>query len=197
VERELEEIYYSTFVPVPVCPGFAFHRDVRHGLSAPIEISEEVRAGDVVLTPHGFHGPSMAARATTCTTFNVMAGPAADGTWFMTRRPGSPLDPWHLALPGRRPSLADDPTRQHHQGRTVSNHATTAAEGRVSPDSGPGNGSASWPTSTANETGWSSDSLRASSASLATGTWPAWASTPARTRLTRPWGRTTQVLPRP
>jgi 5-deoxy-glucuronate isomerase len=86
VERELEEIYYFDVRPGPAGPGFAFHRT--YGTAQrPIEISEEVRAGDVVLTPHGFHGPSMAAPGYDLYYLNVMAGPATDGTWLMTDDP--------------------------------------------------------------------------------------------------------------
>jgi 5-deoxy-glucuronate isomerase len=86
VERELEEIYYFDVRPGPGGPGFAFHRT--YGTAQrPIEISEEVRSGDVVLTPHGFHGPSMAAPGYDLYYLNVMAGPAADGTWLMTDDP--------------------------------------------------------------------------------------------------------------
>src|ERR1035437_5520144 len=93
VERELEEIYYFDVRPGPDGPGFAFHRT--YGTAErPIEISEEVRAGDVVLTPHGFHGPSMAAPGYDLYYLNVMAGPAADGTWLMT------VDPAHHWIRG-------------------------------------------------------------------------------------------------
>ena len=86
VERELEEIYYFDVRPGPGGPGFAFHRT--YGTAQrPTEISEEVHAGDVVLTPHGFHGPSMAAPGYDLYYLNVMAGPAADGTWLMTDDP--------------------------------------------------------------------------------------------------------------
>jgi len=86
VERELEEIYYFDVRPGPDGPGFAFHRT--YGTTErPIEISAEVRAGDVVLTPHGFHGPSMAAPGYDLYYLNVMAGPAEDGTWLMTDDP--------------------------------------------------------------------------------------------------------------
>jgi len=86
VERELEEIYLFDVRPGPDGPGFAFHRT--YGTAErPIEISEEVRAGDVVLTPHGFHGPSMAAPGYDLYYLNVMAGPAEDRTWMMTDDP--------------------------------------------------------------------------------------------------------------
>jgi 5-deoxy-glucuronate isomerase len=86
VERELEEIYYFDIRRGPGGPGFAFHRTYGT-IERPIEISEEVHGGDVVLTPHGFHGPSMAAPGYDLYYLNVMAGPAADGTWLMTDDP--------------------------------------------------------------------------------------------------------------
>lgn len=85
-ERELEEIYYFDVRPGPDGPGFAFHRT--YGTAErPIELTEEVRAGDVVLTPHGYHGPSMAAPGYDLYYLNVMAGPADDGRWLVTDDP--------------------------------------------------------------------------------------------------------------
>jgi 5-deoxy-glucuronate isomerase len=102
VERELEEIYYFDVRPGPGGPGFAFHRT--YGTAQrPIEISEEVRSGDVVLTPHGFHGPSMAAPGYDLYYLNVMAGPAEDGTWLMTD------DPAHHWIRGTWDSQDVDP----------------------------------------------------------------------------------------
>ena len=102
VERELEEIYYFDVRSGPDGPGFAFHRT--YGTAErPIELSDEVRAGDVVLTPHGFHGPSMAAPGYDLYYLNVMAGPAADGTWLMTD------DPVHHWIRGTWDSQNIDP----------------------------------------------------------------------------------------
>ena len=85
-ERELEEIYYFDVRSGPDGPGFALHRT--YGTpERPIDIAAEVRAGDVVLTPHGFHGPSMAAPGYDLYYLNVMAGPAEDGLWMMTDDP--------------------------------------------------------------------------------------------------------------
>ena len=86
VERELEEIYLFDVRPGPDGPGFAFHRT--YGTpERPIDITEQVRAGDVILTPHGFHGPSMAAPGYDLYYLNVMAGPAQDRIWLMTDDP--------------------------------------------------------------------------------------------------------------
>jgi len=86
IERELEEIYLFDVRRGPDGPGFAFHRT--YGTpERPIDISEQVRAGDVILTPHGFHGPSMAAPGYDLYYLNVMAGPAQDRIWLMTDDP--------------------------------------------------------------------------------------------------------------
>ncbi|QTE30089.1 5-deoxy-glucuronate isomerase [Pengzhenrongella sicca] len=85
-ERALEEIYLFEIRPGPAGPGFAFHRTYARG-EHPLDLSEEVRTGDVVLTPHGYHGPSMAAPGYDLYYLNVMAGPAQDGQWLMTDDP--------------------------------------------------------------------------------------------------------------
>ena len=41
----------------------------------------EVRTGDVVLLPHGYHGPSMAAPGYHLYYLNVMAGPGEERVW--------------------------------------------------------------------------------------------------------------------
>src|SRR5699024_2446908 len=85
-ERELEEIYYFRVRSGPQGPGFAFHRT--YGTTTrPIDIAAEVRSGDVVLTPHGYHGPSMAAPGYDLYYLNVMAGPAEDRQWLVTHDP--------------------------------------------------------------------------------------------------------------
>ena len=45
----------------------------------PIDVLAEVRTGDVVLVPHGWHGPSIAAPATTSTTSTSWPAPAPNG----------------------------------------------------------------------------------------------------------------------
>lgn len=99
VERELEEIYLFEVRPGPAGPGFAFHRT--YGTAdRPLELTAEVRSGDVVLVPHGYHGPSMAAPGYDLHYLNVMAGPVEDGTWLMTD------DPEHAWI---RQTWADEP----------------------------------------------------------------------------------------
>ena len=86
-ERELEEIYYFEVRRGPGgTPGFALHRT--YGTAGrPLDLTTEVRSGDVVLTPHGYHGPSAAAPGYDLYYLNVMAGPAQDRAWLMTDDP--------------------------------------------------------------------------------------------------------------
>ncbi|ACQ78988.1 Myo-inositol catabolism IolB domain protein [Beutenbergia cavernae DSM 12333] len=85
-ERELEEIYAFVVADSPAGePGLAYHRV--YGDSPPIDLLAEVRSGDVVLVPHGYHGPSMAAPGYDLYYLNVMAGPVADGRWLAVDDP--------------------------------------------------------------------------------------------------------------
>ena len=74
----------------------------------PIDVLAEVRSGDVVLVPHGWHGPSMAAPGYDLYYLNVMAGPGDERAWAICDDPVHAWvrDAW--AEPGRRPSAAAD-----------------------------------------------------------------------------------------
>ncbi|WP_369374688.1 5-deoxy-glucuronate isomerase [Promicromonospora sp. Populi] len=85
-ERELEEIYYFEVADGPTGPGLAYHR-VYGTPERPIDVFAEVRTGDTVLVPHGYHGPSAAAPGYDLYYLNVMAGPADDGTWLSVDDP--------------------------------------------------------------------------------------------------------------
>ena len=95
-EAELEEIYYFE------TPGLAYQR-VYGTADRPIDVLAEVRTGDAVLIPHGWHGPSMAAPGYDLYYLNVMAGPAAERAWLFCDDPahawirgtwrGQPTDP--------------------------------------------------------------------------------------------------------
>lgn len=85
-ERELEEIYYFEVAPGPSGPGIGYHR-VYGTSDRPAEVFAEVRSGDTVLVPHGYHGPSMAAPGYDLYYLNVMAGPADDGRWLSVDDP--------------------------------------------------------------------------------------------------------------
>lgn len=71
----LEEIYYFE---VAGADGFGYQRVYSSGPERPIDVLAEVRTGDVVLVPHGYHGPSMAAPGHHLYYLNVLAGPAPD-----------------------------------------------------------------------------------------------------------------------
>ncbi len=69
-ESQLEEIYYFEIRG----SGVAYQR-VYGTNERPIDLLAEVRTGDVVLVPHGWHGPSMAVPGYDLYYLNVMAGP--------------------------------------------------------------------------------------------------------------------------
>lgn len=80
-ETPLEEIYYFEFASgAEGSPGFGFHR-VYGTAARPIDVLEEVRSGDVVLVPHGYHGPSVAAPGHHMYYLNIMAGPGPERAW--------------------------------------------------------------------------------------------------------------------
>ncbi|WP_380173388.1 5-deoxy-glucuronate isomerase [Kineococcus sp. DHX-1] len=89
VESELEEVYYYEFralAPegVPTVPGGVGIQQVYgddQDPDRPIEVLEEVHSGDVVLIPHGWHGPSIASPAYDMYYLNVMAGPEEERAW--------------------------------------------------------------------------------------------------------------------
>jgi len=73
-ESVLEEIYYFEVAAGPGGPGLGYQR-VYGTPQRPVDVLVEVRSGDVVLVPHGWHGPSMAAPGYDLYYLNVMAGP--------------------------------------------------------------------------------------------------------------------------
>jgi 5-deoxy-glucuronate isomerase len=112
LESELEEIYYfETQVEGAAAASGAHtgpvdpvgYQRVYGTAERPIEVFAEVRTGDVVLVPHGWHGPSMAAPGYDLYYLNVMAGPGAERAWLICDDPshgwvrqtweGQPVDP--------------------------------------------------------------------------------------------------------
>lgn len=107
VEAILEEIYYFEMAPdTPLRPrrmgeGFALQR--LYTLDGEIDLCEQVRHGDVVLIPRGYHGPSVTAPGYDLYYLNVLAGPAAERTmafcddpahqWVRESWEGQPVDP--------------------------------------------------------------------------------------------------------
>ncbi|MBF0697017.1 5-deoxy-glucuronate isomerase [Actinomyces bowdenii] len=87
VERVLEEIYYYEVRPgADGAQGFALQR-IYPSPGHDIDVCTEVRSGDVVVMPYGYHGPSVAAPGYDLYYLNVMAGPAEDAVWLMTDDP--------------------------------------------------------------------------------------------------------------
>ncbi|MDA1361111.1 5-deoxy-glucuronate isomerase [Glycomyces luteolus] len=88
-EAELEEIYYFEIAGNGAASprdGFGWQR-VYGTADRPIEVSEEVRSGDVVVIPHGWHGPSAAAPGYDLYYLNVMAGPGEHRAWLISDDP--------------------------------------------------------------------------------------------------------------
>ncbi len=112
VETRLEEIYYFETRAVdgapPQADPCAYHR-VYASDHRPIDVLAEVRSGDVVLVPYGWHGPSMAPPSADLYYLNVMAGPGRERAWLITDDPahgwvrerwrGQPFDP-RIAIDG-------------------------------------------------------------------------------------------------
>ncbi len=94
-ESVLEEIYYYEVTPGPTGPGIAYQRVYGHA-KAEIDLLAEVRSGDVVLIPHGWHGPSMAVPGYDLYYLNVMAGPGTERAWLICDDPahGWVRDTW-------------------------------------------------------------------------------------------------------
>jgi 5-deoxy-glucuronate isomerase len=87
-ESELEEIYYYEIQAAPDGgPGIGFHRTSSTDPERPLDVLAEVRAGDTVLVPHGWHGPCAAAPGHDMYYLNVMAGPAPERAWNITDHP--------------------------------------------------------------------------------------------------------------
>ena len=88
VESELEEIYYfETRSTDPRGADPLGYQRVYGTGERPIDVLAEVRTGDVVLVPHGWHGPAMAAPDADLYYLNVMAGPGSQRAWLITDDP--------------------------------------------------------------------------------------------------------------
>jgi 5-deoxy-glucuronate isomerase len=85
-ETELEEIYYFEIADRPAGLGVAYQRVYGHE-RADVDVLAEVRTGDAVLIPHGWHGPSMAAPGYDLYYLNVMAGPGEARAWMVSDDP--------------------------------------------------------------------------------------------------------------
>ncbi len=88
-ETELEEIYHYVVADGPAGPGLAYQH-IYGTPERPVELLTTVATGDVVLVPHGWHGPAMAAPGYDLYYLNVMAGPG-ERAW---RAPDDPAHAW-------------------------------------------------------------------------------------------------------
>jgi 5-deoxy-glucuronate isomerase len=90
-ESVLEEIYYFEMRPEGSSgagPATAFGYQRVYGTrDRPINVLAEVHNGDVVLVPHGWHGPSMAPPGYDMYYLNVMAGPNPRREWLVVDDP--------------------------------------------------------------------------------------------------------------
>jgi 5-deoxy-glucuronate isomerase len=87
VETALEEIYYFEVAESAAGePGFGYQRVYGSGPGREIDITAEIRGGDAIVMPHGYHGPSMAAPGYDLYYLNVMAGPG-ERAWRFTDDP--------------------------------------------------------------------------------------------------------------
>lgn len=85
-ESALEEIYYFEVAEGPNGPGIGYQR-VYGTADRPEDLFAEVRSGDAVTIPHGWHGPSMAAPGYHLYYLNVMAGPGKERAWLICDDP--------------------------------------------------------------------------------------------------------------
>lgn len=103
-ESELEEVYYFEVAAAHGSPGLAYQRvspsgqpgerkdpsarrRTREHVYRGTDVLAEVRTGDTVLIPDGWHGPSIAAPGHDLYYLNVMAGPGADRQWLIRDHP--------------------------------------------------------------------------------------------------------------
>ncbi|MFI2707850.1 5-deoxy-glucuronate isomerase, partial [Nocardioides sp. CER28] len=108
-ESVLEEIYYFE-----VSGGGMAYQRVYGTAERPEDLLAEVRSGDVVTIPHGWHGPSMAVPGYDLYYLNVMAGPGQrewlicddpEHAWIRGTWEDEPVDP---RLPMSGPTRGDD-----------------------------------------------------------------------------------------
>ncbi len=96
-EAVLEEIYYFELAETDRRNGLGYQRVYSSAPDRQIDVLAEVRSGDTVLVPHGYHGPSMAAPGHHMYYLNVLAGPAAQRSMAFCDDPAHAWvrDSWH------------------------------------------------------------------------------------------------------
>lgn len=102
-ESWLEEIYYFEIAESPGgTPGLGYQR-VSPSHDGGTDVLAEVRTGDAVLIPDGWHGPSIAAPGHDMYYLNVMAGPGPEREWLIRDHPD------HAWIRGTWPDRPTDP----------------------------------------------------------------------------------------
>lgn len=105
-ENALEEIYYFETAGAQGAAGQAepigYARVYSTDPAKPIDVTAEVRSGDALFIPHGWHGPAAAAPGYHMYYLNVMAGPG-EREWVVTN------DPCHSWIPQTMADLPLDP----------------------------------------------------------------------------------------
>lgn len=91
-ETALEEIYYfetqvAAGSPAPAEADAIGYQRVYASDERPMDVNAEVRTGDAVLVPYGWHGPAMAAPGYDLYYLNVMAGPGPVREWLISDDP--------------------------------------------------------------------------------------------------------------
>lgn len=124
-ESQLEEIYYFESAAEAghadrTDGAVGYQRVYGSGPGREIDVCTEVRSGDAVLVPHGWHGPSMAAPGYHLYYLNVMAGPDEDRAWQICDDPahgwvrdtweGQAVDP-RLPLTGTEETIIQEDVR--------------------------------------------------------------------------------------
>ena len=124
-EAMLEEIYYFEIAESERGTGLAYQRVYSSGPDREIDVLAEVRSGDTVLVPHGYHGPSMAAPGHHLYYLNVLAGPAAERSMAFS------YDPAHAWIRDSWESEQVDPRLPLTSGRAggVREDASAAVSG--------------------------------------------------------------------
>jgi 5-deoxy-glucuronate isomerase len=103
-EVQLEEVYSFEVADGPDgTPGMGYQRVYASRPDQEIDVCAEVRTGDVVLIPYGWHGPAMATPGYDLYYLNVMAGPGAERAWLICD------DPAHAWIRGTWEGQAIDP----------------------------------------------------------------------------------------
>ncbi|MFH9225113.1 5-deoxy-glucuronate isomerase [Streptomyces lydicus] len=131
-ESELEEIYYFEIESAHGTDGVGYQRVSPSGRGRGTDVLAEVRSGDAVLIPDGWHGPSIAAPGHAMYYLNVMAGPGETREWLICDHPD------HGWIRGTWPEQPVDPRLPRYE-------APAPEATRASPGSSPGSEAAGAP----------------------------------------------------